>query len=94
MPPTTAEFRTELRKQIKRARQQGRPHAEINAGELHRTLGSYPPKAGEPAAAMPSCCEVMWEEYKKSSADVIFDPGSGKGASLTIRYWFSERGGV
>ena len=75
MPPTTAEFRTELREQIKRARQRGRPHAEINAGELHRTLGGYPPRAGEPAAAMPSCCEVMWEEYKRSPDYAQFSSG-------------------
>jgi len=31
----------ELDAQIKRARAQGRPHVEINAGELHRLLGGY-----------------------------------------------------
>ena len=92
MPPTTDEFRTELRKQLRRARQQGRPHAEINAGELHRTLGGYPPKVGDRAAAMPSCCTVMWEEYRRGNAEIIFQPDRGQGASLTIRFRFSEHG--
>ena len=91
MPPSTAEFREELHKQIQRARRQGRPHAEINAGELHRVLGGYPPKSGEPAAAMPSCCDAMREEFEKGNADIVFEPKKGKGASLTIRYRFADR---
>ena len=91
MPPTTEEFRTELRNQIQRARRQGRPHAEINAGELHRVLGGYPPKRGEPAAAMPSCCNAMREEFEKGNAEIVFEPEMGQGASLTIRYRFPER---
>ena len=33
--PTTEEFREEAQAQIARAVRQGRPHIEINAGELH-----------------------------------------------------------
>lgn len=88
MPPTTDEFREELRAQIKRAQQQGRPHAEINAGELYRKLGGYPPKRGEPAANMPSCANVMWQEYKEDRDDIIHQPKGKRGASLTIRYKF------
>ena len=62
--PTTDEFRAELRSQINRAKRQGRPHAEINAGELHRTLGDYP---GGPHA-MPPCCAVMREELRNGKA--------------------------
>lgn len=88
MPPTASEFRVELREQIARAQRQGRPHIEINAGELHRVLGGYPPKAGDPAAAMPTCCEVMWQEYVRGNDDVIHRTDSGHSASLTIRYQF------
>ncbi len=63
--PTADQFRDELGAQINRAQRQGRPHVEINAGELHRTLGGYPPKAGGPHQAMPSCCAVMWKAFKK-----------------------------
>ncbi|MCG8358750.1 MAG: hypothetical protein MI920_24555 [Kiloniellales bacterium] len=78
---TTERFQTEVRAQIQRARTQGRPHAEINAGELHRQVGGYPPSSH----GMPQCCNAMRGEM--SSRDtVVFEPPKGKGASLTIRY--------
>jgi hypothetical protein len=48
------DFRAELEAQIDRAQKQGRPHAEINAGELHRVVGGYPSAADNsmPFAAM------------------------------------------
>ena len=48
--PKAEDFREELQAQIQRAHKQGRPHIEVNAGELHRKLGGYPPKAGERAS--------------------------------------------
>jgi hypothetical protein len=45
--PSADDFRRELTAQIERAAKQGRPHIEINAGELHLVVGGYPPKAGE-----------------------------------------------
>ncbi len=55
---TSDEFRQELIAQIDRAFRQGRPHIEVNAGELHRALGGYPPKGGD-NHSMPLCCSVM-----------------------------------
>jgi len=81
----TEDFREELQAQIQRAQRQGRPHIEINSGELHRTLGGYPPKAGT-ANMIPSCCAVMWAEHDKGKAKVVFQTASGRSASLTIRY--------
>lgn len=71
--------------QIERAVKQGRTHVEVNAGELHRTLGGYPPKAGE-SHAMPSCCEAMRQEFKRGNAEMIHETESGNSPSLTIRY--------
>ena len=85
--PTTDEFRAELRSQINRAKRQGRPHAEINAGELHRTLGDYP---GGPHA-MPPCCAVMREELRNGKADIIHETDSGYVPSLTIRYYLPRQ---
>lgn len=79
---TTDDFRKELRAMIQRAGRQGRPHAEVNAGELHRVVGGYP-NGG--AHRMPACCEAMLSE-KRAGDEVIFEPAEGKGASLTIRY--------
>ena len=74
------DFRTELRAQIGRAQRQGRPYVEINAGELHRVVGSYP---GD--HRMPMCCEAMREEQKQGD-ELVFAPKEGDGASLTVRY--------
>lgn len=84
--PTTDEFRAELRAQISRAQRQGRPHAEINAGELHRTLGGYPPKNGG-SHAMPSCCAALRDELALGKSDIIYETESGQAAALTIRYY-------
>ena len=88
--PTTDEFRDELRLQINRAQQQGRSHIEINAGELHRTLGGYPPKAGG-FHAMPSCCAAMRNELGRDKADIIYETDSGNAPSLTIRYYLPRQ---
>lgn len=78
------DFRSELRAQIDRAQRQGRPHAEINAGELHRTVGGYPSADGK-HHAMPACCKAMREE-KRRGDEIIFETPSGQSASFTVRY--------
>ena len=86
--PTIDDFQTELLAQIDRARKQGRPHAEINAGELHRALGGYPTKNAKDHS-MPTCCNAMRKESERRRAEVVYEPSKGKGASLTIRYFTS-----
>ena len=80
--PSSEEFRAELIARLDRAARQGRPHAEINAGELHRSLGGYPGAEH----VMPSCCGVMRAEFDPQLDDIVHEPASGQGASLTIRY--------
>jgi 5-methylcytosine-specific restriction protein A len=80
--PTMDDFRREVIAQIARAQRQGRPHVEINAGELHRVVGDYP-DAG--AHRMPMACAAL-RELKTASDEIIFAPEGGNGASLTIRY--------
>lgn len=84
--PSMADFQTELNAQIVRAQNQGRPHIEVNAGELHRIVGGYPPKVGDPPHSMPSCCEAMRQEFKRGNAAIIHETKSGKAPALTIRY--------
>ena len=84
MAPAEHQFARELMAQIGRAQQQGRPHVEVNAGELHRLLGGYPAPDGR--HAMPVCCEVMREKYVEGHDTIIHKPPKGRGASLTIRY--------
>ncbi len=85
--PTTDDFRVELRAQITRAQRQGRPHVEVNAGELHRTLGGYPPKHGS-SHSMPSCCNVMRDEFVHGKDEIIHETDSGQAPALTIRDHF------
>jgi 5-methylcytosine-specific restriction protein A len=83
--PSTDDFRAELAAQIDRAAKQGRRHVEINAGELHRTLGRYPSKTGE-SHSMPACCKVMRDELGRGNAEIVHETDSGYAPSLTIRY--------
>lgn len=76
------DFRLELNAMIERAKRQGRPHVEVNAGELHRVIGGYP---SDGAHRMPVCCEVMLSEMQVGD-EIVFQSPQGKGASLTIRY--------
>jgi hypothetical protein len=84
--PNVDDFRAELRAQIDRAARQGRPHVEVNAGELHRVVGGYPPKAGQ-SHAMPSCCNVMRAEMANWKSEIIYEADSGQAPALTIRYY-------
>ena len=80
--PSTDAFRTELEARISRAFRQGRSQVEVNAGELHRSVGGYPGIRH----AMPACCNVMRQEFDALRDEIVHEPPSGKGASLTIRY--------
>ena len=79
--PSTDEFRHEIAAQIDRATKQGRPHIEINAGELHRVVGGYP----TPTNRMAMCCGAM-RELCRPDDHTIYEPPARDGASLTIRY--------
>lgn len=83
--PGRENFENELKAQIDRAQRQKRPHVEINAGELHRVAGDYPDPTKH---RMPVCCEVM-RSAMNASDEIVFQPDSGNGASLTIRYKLS-----
>lgn len=75
---TMEAFRKELDAQISRAEKQGRPHVEINAGELHRVVS---PDENRHRMA----CVVM-RELQRPSDQVIHSPPAGDGPSFTVRY--------
>ena len=88
MAATTAtQIRAQLILLIVRAKKQGRPHIEVNAGDLHRMIGGYPPQRGQ-SHRMPMICEAMLAEAALGNSQTIYAPGGKKGASLTIRYNF------
>lgn len=73
------DFRKELEAQISQATKQGRPHVEINAGELHRIVSSD-------ANRHPMACNAM-RQAQGPSDTVIHAPPAGDGPSFTIRYF-------
>ena len=79
--PTTDEFRAELSEILRAASRSGQSYIDVNAGSLHRRIGGYP----TPFKRMPMCCAVM-REMLRLGDEVLAQPPSGKGASLTIRY--------
>ena len=81
--PTKAEFRSELRSQLRDAELHKAPSVEINSGDLHRKLGGYPAKDGK--HQMRPCCEAMYDE-KRAGDTLLSAPKKGHGASVTIRY--------
>ena len=79
--PTTDDFKTELRRQLKRAGLRPLTHVDINAGTLHRRVGGYP--GGN--HRMPACCSAMRGEMIAGDK-IVAEPPRGAGATLTIRY--------
>lgn len=72
------DFRKELLAQVKRASVQGRPHVEINAGELNRIVSPTETR-------LPMACKAM-REMMTATDYVVYEPPAGNGASLTINY--------
>jgi len=86
--PSKDDFTAAVLAQIERADKQGRPHCEINAGELHRTLGGYPSLTKH---QMLSACAAMREAMTQRD-EVVFEPSAGADASVTIRYLLPRTG--
>lgn len=81
---TMDDFRKELHAQIERALNQGRPHIEVNAGELHRVVSPSENR-------MPMACNAMRQAKELyPHNEEIHAPPSGDGPSLTVRYVFSR----
>jgi hypothetical protein len=81
--PNAEDFRRELHVMLLEGMNNGMGFTDINAGELHRRVGGYPGKNHR----MPVCCGVMRSIFAPDTGDEILEePPSGQGASLTIRY--------
>lgn len=77
------DFKRELHVMLLEMTNAGNRVAEINAGELHKRVGDYPGTNHR----MPVCCEVMRAILATDYGDEILEePPSGQGATLTIRY--------
>jgi 5-methylcytosine-specific restriction protein A len=74
-------FEILLERVIGRARQDGLNFIDINAGNLHRSVGGYPGANHR----MPVCCAVL-RSRMKSGDKVIDAPPKGYGATFTVRF--------
>lgn len=81
MPPTTEDFKRELRSMLRVASKSGYRTAQISAGEIHRRVGGYPSHNHR----IPVCCAVM-RSLMRPGDRIVSSPRKGAGASLTIRY--------
>lgn len=79
--PNKDDFLKEIQRQLNDAKSRGANYIDLNAGDVHRTVGGYPT-----INRMPVCCDSMYE-LMKSDDEIISAPPKGKGASLTIRYY-------
>lgn len=79
--PNKEDFLKEIQSILNDAKSKGASYIDINAGDVHRSVGGYPY-----INRMPSCCDSMYE-LMKTNDEIIAAPKKGKGASLTIRYY-------
>lgn len=81
MAVVAEDFNAELQKTFADATSRGLAFVEVNAGDLHRAVGGYPSRTHR----MPSCYDVM-KRHLSARDQIISEPPSGRGASMTIRY--------
>jgi hypothetical protein len=84
--PTTDDFQKELASIFAFAEEKRLTAIVITSGDLHRLVGDYPGTDHR----MPICCNVMRKNMKVGD-EVLFEPPSGAGATLTIKYQFPRK---
>jgi len=81
MTPSTDDFQKELDAIFAFAEAKRLVAIVVQAGNLHRLVGEYPGTNHR----MPVCCNVM-RKNMRAGDEVVSEPPSGQGASLTIKY--------
>lgn len=88
MAPNTEDFRRALTELLKSAEQPGVVGVNVRAGNLHKRVGGYPQTNNR----MAICCGVM-REFMLPGDEIVQEPPSRDGASVTIRYRLPRRRG-
>ncbi len=86
MPPTANDFQKELDSIFAFAEAKRLTAIVIKSGDLHQLVGDYPGTDHR----MPICCNVM-RKNMRSGDQVLSEPPSGEGATLTIKYEFPRK---
>ena len=84
--PTADDFQKELDAIFSFAEAKHLTAIILKSGDLHRLVGDYPGTNHR----MPVCCNVMRKNMKRDD-EVLSEPPSGEGASLTIKYQFPRK---
>lgn len=79
---TADDYRQALEDLLTEAAELGFTSVDLSAAALHRRLGGYPPVRER---RMPTCCHVMRQRMMPGD-EIVAQPASGQGASLTVRY--------
>lgn len=79
--PNSEQLRQALQSLLMQARERKQSQIVIVSGDLHRLVGGYPGNDHR----MPLCCKVMRTEMRNGD-EVITEPPSGQGATLTVKY--------
>jgi hypothetical protein len=84
--PTTDDFQKELDSIFAFAEEKLLTAIVLKSGDLHRLVGDYPGTDHR----MPICCNVMRKNMRNGD-EVLSEPPSGAGATLTIKYHFPRK---
>lgn len=87
MAPNTEDSRRTLRELFRSAEQLGLVGVDVRAGNLHKRVGGYPQSNNR----MPICCGVM-RDLMGPGDEIVQEPPSRDGASVTIRYRLPRKG--
>ena len=84
--PSTDDFQMQLDSIFSFAEEKRLTAIIIKSGDLHRLIGDYPGTDHR----MPICCNIM-RKNMMSGDEVLSEPPSGAGATLTIKYQFPRK---
>ncbi len=84
--PSSDDFQSELDSIFAFAEEKLLTAILIKSGDLHKLVGGYPGKDHR----MPICCNVMRKNMINGD-EVLSEPPSGEGATLTIKYQFPRK---
>ena len=79
--PTAQDFEDVLQEIFDVAQSKNESYTDVVSGDLHRRVGDYPGRNHR----MPVCCGVM-RRMMQHGDEILYEPPSGQGATLTIRY--------
>ena len=79
--PDAEDYRRALQTRFHRAAKRGSAYEIVSAGALYVEAG-----AKESEHQMPSCCSIMWQEFRSGYDAVLSSPATGQSPAATLCY--------